>query len=82
MKHHQMMFCWSKSFICFLLCLLLLFDFLQSSSSSSEEFVAVNGYSHGGFEAANHGDEDGEEDEVFGDEKRKVHTGPNPLHNR
>ncbi|KAL4311569.1 hypothetical protein GQ457_01G038860 [Hibiscus cannabinus] len=79
--------CWSNKFICFFLFLLLLFKAVaaSSSSSSSQEFMHVAGHSHGGFHAENHGhhkDEDGEEDEVFGDEKRKVHTGPNPLHNR
>ncbi|MBA0644954.1 hypothetical protein Gotri_011989 [Gossypium trilobum] len=37
--------------------------------------------SHGGFEA-NDDDDHGDEGEDFGDEKRKVYTGPNPLHNR
>ncbi|KAG6682551.1 hypothetical protein I3842_13G148500 [Carya illinoinensis] len=27
-------------------------------------------------------DEDGDQSHVFGDEKRRVYTGPNPLHNR
>ncbi|MBA0708407.1 hypothetical protein Golax_023535 [Gossypium laxum] len=37
--------------------------------------------SHGGLEA-NDDDDHGDEGEDFGDEKRKVYTGPNPLHNR
>ena len=84
-----------KKFSCFylllLLLLLLLFQLESSTSTldhgsgrhgsfkpvpaSSQQFRPVQ--SHGGFEAGNHDD-----DEVFGDEKRKVHTGPNPLHNR
>ncbi|KAK8592729.1 hypothetical protein V6N13_063296 [Hibiscus sabdariffa] len=65
--------CWSNKFICFSLFLLLLFKAV-AASSSSQEFMPVDGHSHGGFHAENHGhhkDEDGEEDEVFGDEKRK-----------
>ncbi|OMO81757.1 hypothetical protein COLO4_23432 [Corchorus olitorius] len=51
----------------------------SSSSSSRHQFRPVE--SHGGFQGDNHHQvQDG--DEVFGDEKRKVHTGPNPLHNR
>ncbi|XWS73630.1 hypothetical protein CRYUN_Cryun02cG0145100 [Craigia yunnanensis] len=51
-------------------------------SASSQQFMPVQ--SHGSFEAGNHEHhkvKDGD-DEVFGNEKRKVHTGPNPLHNR
>ncbi|XWS52590.1 hypothetical protein CRYUN_Cryun11dG0084000 [Craigia yunnanensis] len=53
-------------------------------SASSQQFRPVQ--SHGGFEAGNQDhkvkDGDDDDDEVFGDEKRKVYTGPNPLHNR
>ena len=52
-------------------------------SASSQQFRPVQ--SHGGFEPGSHAHKvkDGDyDDEVFGDEKRKVHTGPNPLHNK
>ncbi|XVE78976.1 hypothetical protein DITRI_Ditri14bG0021700 [Diplodiscus trichospermus] len=57
----------------------------KPASVSSQQFKPAQ--SHGGFEAGNHDhkvkDGDGDDDdEGFGDEKRKVHTGPNPLHNR
>ncbi|KAK6235501.1 hypothetical protein QUC31_019236 [Theobroma cacao] len=48
-------------------------------SASSRHFRPLES-SHGGFQGDAHRAKDG--DEVFGDEKRKVHTGPNPLHNR
>ncbi|GMI92330.1 hypothetical protein HRI_002902300 [Hibiscus trionum] len=80
-----------------LLLLFLLFQLEFSSSSSSHgdssslkkpDLSALSQRFkppvHGGFGAGNHGaaadDDDG--DGVFDDEKRKVHTGPNPLHNR
>ncbi|KAH1108906.1 hypothetical protein J1N35_012674 [Gossypium stocksii] len=76
----------SKKLICFYLLLLLYF---QSSSFSSCSSFVVSAFSqqlmpvesHGGFEA-NDDDDHGDEGEDFGDEKRKVYTGPNPLHNR
>ncbi|XVF69535.1 hypothetical protein PTKIN_Ptkin11bG0089700 [Pterospermum kingtungense] len=52
-------------------------------SASSQQIRPVE--SHGGFAAGNHNHrgKDGDDDHgVYGDEKRKVHTGPNPLHNR
>ncbi|EOY32845.1 Uncharacterized protein TCM_040867 [Theobroma cacao] len=86
----------SKKFTCFylllLLLLLLLFQLESSTdhgsarhasfkpvSASSRHFRPLES-SHGGFQGDAHRAKDG--DEVFGDEKRKVHTGPNPLHNR
>lgn len=77
----------SKKLICFYLLLLLYFQSSSSSSSSCSSFV-VSAFSqqlmpvesHGGFEANDN--DDGDEGEDFGDEKRKVYTGPNPLHNR
>ncbi|XWS71230.1 hypothetical protein CRYUN_Cryun03dG0121000 [Craigia yunnanensis] len=84
-------------YLLLLLLLLLLFQLESSTSTldhgsarhgsfkpvpaSSQQFRHVQ--SHGGFEAGNHDHKvkDGD-DEVFGDDKRKVHTGPNPLHNR
>ncbi|XVF47279.1 hypothetical protein PTKIN_Ptkin03bG0096900 [Pterospermum kingtungense] len=52
-------------------------------SASSQQFRPVQHQPHGGFGAGNHVHKvkDGD-DEVFGGEKRKVYTGPNPLHNR
>lgn len=35
---------------------------------------------HGAFQGNNANNKNG--DQVFGDDKRKVYTGPNPLHNR
>ncbi|CAJ2671698.1 unnamed protein product [Trifolium pratense] len=50
------------------------FDRFRSGSfkTSSKKF-------HGAFQG-NNANKNG--DEVFGDDKRKVYTGPNPLHNR
>lgn len=85
----------SKKFTCFylllLLLLLLLFQLKSSTSSTHDHgsFKPVSASSHqqfrGGFEAGNHDHhrvKDDDHDGVFDDEKRKVHTGPNPLHNR
>lgn len=47
---------------------------LDASSSSSSSSTVMNG--HKGFK----GNADSEE--IFGADKRKVYTGPNPLHNR
>ncbi|KAF3454044.1 hypothetical protein FNV43_RR04491 [Rhamnella rubrinervis] len=46
-------------------------DHPLGSAKSNARFVVVGG------------DKDIEDgDSVFGDEKRRIHTGPNPLHNR
>ncbi|XWS28352.1 hypothetical protein CRYUN_Cryun25bG0061100 [Craigia yunnanensis] len=57
-------------------------SFKPAVSASSQQFKRVQ--SHGAFEPGSHAHKvkDGDDDEVFGDEKRKVQTGPNPLHNR
>lgn len=46
----------------------------QLSSSSAE--------SGAGFLRGDKSTENGADDSVFGDQKRRIHTGPNPLHNR
>ena len=45
--------------------------------SSSSELNPVK--PHGGFKGSN---ANKDSDEIFGADKRKVYTGPNPLHNR
>lgn len=60
------------------------------SASGSAEFKPVDskglfrGYQNGDGEGDGDGDGDDDDDEEagFDDEKRRVHTGPNPLHNR
>lgn len=49
-----------------------------SGSGSGSELSPAK--PHGVFKANNPQDKDG--DEVFAAEKRRVYTGPNPLHNR
>ncbi|KAJ6409277.1 hypothetical protein OIU84_008886 [Salix udensis] len=46
----------------------------KTTGSATQLLGAVK--SHGG------GDRDEEGDATLGDEKRKIYTGPNPLHNR
>jgi hypothetical protein len=56
--------------------------FKTGSPSKLADDIKSNGHFGGGD---HHKDEDGDHDHdhaVFGDEKRKVYTGPNPLHNR
>ncbi|GMH28320.1 hypothetical protein Nepgr_030163 [Nepenthes gracilis] len=50
----------------------------SSSSSSSTELRHVK--SHGFFKG--NAEKNGGDHEIFDEEKRKIHTGPNPLHNR
>ncbi|QCD97065.1 hypothetical protein DEO72_LG6g1775 [Vigna unguiculata] len=50
----------------------------SSSSSSASEFKPFN--FHGADLEGNGAHKEG--DQVFGADKRKVYTGPNPLHNR
>ncbi|GKU93479.1 hypothetical protein SLEP1_g7071 [Rubroshorea leprosula] len=54
-------------------------SFKTGNSAASHEFSPIESNGVKGFER-DHKGEDG--DAVFGDEKRKIHTGPNPLHNR
>ncbi|KAE8656702.1 Aldolase superfamily protein isoform 1 [Hibiscus syriacus] len=72
---------------------LLQLEFSGSSHGSSLKKSAISASSQrfkppvrgGGFEAGSHKAKDGgadDDDGIFDDEKRKVHTGPNPLHNR
>lgn len=76
-----------KEFACFSILLLLLL-LLQTSSSADGSarygaFKTGSVKSNGSFGGGDHKDEDGHHDQaVFGDDKRKVYTGPNPLHNR
>ncbi|KAE8037302.1 hypothetical protein FH972_009902 [Carpinus fangiana] len=77
-----------KEFACFSILLLLLL-LLQTSSSADGSarygtFKTGSVKSNGGFGGGDHKDEDGHDHDpaVFGDDKRKVYTGPNPLHNR
>jgi len=52
--------------------------FKGASSSSASEFKPFN--FHGADLQGNSAHKEG--DQVFGADKRKVYTGPNPLHNR
>ncbi|KAJ4848558.1 hypothetical protein Tsubulata_007857 [Turnera subulata] len=74
-----------------LLAILLLLFLLLAISSTPDRSTAYGSFrtgpathrlgsreSHGGQERAKN--EDG--DAILGDEKRRVYTGPNPLHNR
>lgn len=78
-----------KEFACFSLLLLVLI-LLETSSSADGSATSgtfkpgsaseLSKAKYNGVFGGDHKDEDG--DAVFGDEKRKVYTGPNPLHNR
>ncbi|KAG6629808.1 hypothetical protein CIPAW_14G110800, partial [Carya illinoinensis] len=74
---------------CFSLLLLVLFLFLlQISTSSAADHVSATFATfkesiNGSIGSRDKDHEDaGDHAHVFGDEKRKVFTGPNPLHNR
>ncbi|KAL4611459.1 hypothetical protein ACB092_08G124900 [Castanea dentata] len=77
-----------KGFACFsLLLLILLLLEISSSADGSATFGTFKTGSASELSNAKHkggfgGDKDKGGDAVFGDEKRKVYTGPNPLHNR
>ncbi|EXB37184.1 hypothetical protein L484_013548 [Morus notabilis] len=86
-----------KVLVCFsLLVLLLVVMILSNSSSSSDVGFAKFGSFKTGFASENSPvsssegfvgsnkdvNGDGYNDSSFGDEKRRIHTGPNPLHNR
>ncbi|CAL5193312.1 unnamed protein product [Lathyrus oleraceus] len=72
-----------KTCLVFLLLLLLILLLLLSNatceaSARFDTFKSKSKYKfHGDFQGRNKN-----EDQVFGDDKRKVYTGPNPLHNR
>ncbi|KAK8493508.1 hypothetical protein V6N12_024895 [Hibiscus sabdariffa] len=81
----------SKKLISFyLISLLLLFllfqlEFSSSSHGSSLKKPAVSPSSppvHAGNHRTKDAAADDDDDGIFDDEKRKVQTGPNPLHNR
>ncbi|KAB1222178.1 hypothetical protein CJ030_MR2G023441 [Morella rubra] len=52
------------------------FSSLKGGSGSGSEINPVK--PHGAYK----GNADKDADEIFGADKRKVYTGPNPLHNR
>lgn len=58
------------------------FDRLKGGSSSDDEFKfkPSNNFHGVGLQGNTNAQKDG--DQVFGADKRKVYTGPNPLHNR
>ncbi|KAG5043239.1 hypothetical protein AAZX31_03G109800 [Glycine max] len=58
------------------------FDTLKGGSSSDDEFKfkPSNNFHGTGLQGNTNAQKDG--DQVFGADKRKVYTGPNPLHNR
>lgn len=81
-----------KEFACFSILLLLLL-LLQTTSSSADGSARYGTFKTGSSSSkltsdvksngSFGGDDDHKDDHaVFGDEKRKVYTGPNPLHNR
>lgn len=49
-------------------------------TGSASQFHPVE--SHGGFRGDNEDHEDGDDPVGLSDDKRKIYTGPNPLHNR
>ena len=51
-----------------------------SASSSDHNHLSTSANSNGVFRGKAHNNKGS--DEIFGAEKRKVYTGPNPLHNR
>ncbi|KAI4305900.1 hypothetical protein L6164_029231 [Bauhinia variegata] len=75
---------------CFSLLLLVLFLFKTSSAADgSAKFQSFKSGSMSNFSSAGakqgfrpYQGKDGTSDEVLNDEKRKIYTGPNPLHNR
>jgi hypothetical protein len=86
-----------KMCVFFLLMLLLILLLLLSSNIASCEATTLTGnkarfdrFRSGSFKTSSkkfHGTFQGNNankngDDVFGDDKRKVYTGPNPLHNR
>lgn len=76
----------------FSLLLLVLFLFqCQSSSTTAHGSVKFQNFETGsmsklgptqGKEGLRQNTGEGGNEDVFGDEKRKIYTGPNPLHNR
>ena len=52
----------------------------SGSASSDHHQLSTSANSNGVFRGKAHNDKNS--DEIFGAEKRKVYTGPNPLHNR
>ncbi|KAM6571722.1 CLAVATA3/ESR (CLE)-related protein 16 [Cannabis sativa] len=91
MKSKNQMMRRKREWACLLVLLsLLLLVLLQLESSAcfaeghngkSERFRSTVSSSHHNHRSRN-AREDYNKDEVFGVEKRKVYTGPNPLHNR
>ncbi|KAF3453197.1 hypothetical protein FNV43_RR03636 [Rhamnella rubrinervis] len=56
--------------------------FRSAKTSAVSDHPLGSAKSNAGFVVVG-GDKDIEDgDSVFGDEKRRIHTGPNPLHNR
>ncbi|EEF45097.1 conserved hypothetical protein [Ricinus communis] len=55
----------------------------SSGSGSDHHHLSASANSRGIFkENAHNNNNNKDPDEIFGAEKRKVYTGPNPLHNR
>ncbi|KAL6988048.1 hypothetical protein U1Q18_013795 [Sarracenia purpurea var. burkii] len=84
-----------KELACLSLLLLILIELLTPcfGDGNNKEFSRFKGgvgsdqrNSQKGFKGNSgnkkHSNGDGDDDDVFGGEKRKVYTGPNPLHNR
>ncbi|KAI4308217.1 hypothetical protein L6164_031315 [Bauhinia variegata] len=73
-------------------CFLLLVLFLFKTSSAADGSAKFQNFRSGSMPKPSSAEaeegfrpyqgEDGTSDEVLGDEKRKIYTGPNPLHNR
>ncbi|KAK7400978.1 hypothetical protein VNO78_12287 [Psophocarpus tetragonolobus] len=78
------------SFARFFVLLLVLF-LLQSFSTTTKESQKFQNFESGSMPKPNpsqakqgfrHNPGEGGDEAVFGEEKRKIYTGPNPLHNR
>ncbi|PIA60074.1 hypothetical protein AQUCO_00400746v1 [Aquilegia coerulea] len=86
-----------QEIVCLFLMVLMVLHLLEECScigSDSARFARLRGTGNGsknipvksrsGFGRRNgdHKDIKGSSDDVFDDDKRKIHTGPNPLHNK
>lgn len=81
-----------RNLACLSLLLLILFQLEATKSSAEDHHGKFSSFKVGSVpstEAARahknfrgNADKDSADDEIFGGDKRKVYTGPNPLHNR
>lgn len=83
------MFCFKKEFAFFSFLLLLLIFLLMkttilASANGSARFGSFRSLKSAPMESTNGGCKGNKDDgdAAFDDDKRKIHTGPNPLHNK